>query len=75
VPVVCSDRASLPEVAGEAALLVNPDDVESMSQGFLTALGDESEINRLVERAKVQANCFDWGCCVSDTIEIYRDLL
>ena len=75
VPVVCSDRASLPEVAGEAALLVNPDDVESMSQSFLTALGDESEINRLVERAKVQANRFDWGCCVSDTIEIYRDLL
>ena len=75
VPVVCSDRASLPEVAGEAALLVNPDDVESMTQAFLTVLGDESEIYKLVERAKVQANCFDWGCCVSDTIEFYRELL
>ena len=75
VPVVCSDRASLPEVAGEAALLVNPDDMESMTQAFLTVLGDESEIYKLVERAKVQANRFDWGCCVSDTIEFYRELL
>ena len=41
VPVACSDRASLPEVAGDAALLFDPDDPQAIADALQRLLNDQ----------------------------------
>ena len=75
VPVVCSDRASLPEVAGDAALLKDPDDHEGLAETFLKVLNDEEQRKRLVLTAIKQTKHFNWGRCVTATLAAYRQLV
>ena len=59
-PVVCSDRSALPEVAGDAALLVDPQDVQAIA-GCVQGLLDDVQLqNRLVERGRLRARGFQW---------------
>ena len=50
IPVLTSNTTSLPEVAGDAALLVDPQDIDSIAEGLLELLNNESLRQRLVER-------------------------
>src|SRR5438105_10829583 len=60
-PVLTSDVSALPEVAGDAALLVSPDDVEAITAGMERLIGDAALRGRLVEagRARVAAHRWD----------------
>ncbi len=60
VPVLTSDRTSLPEVAGDAALICDPFSVESISEGLLRLANDESLRKSLVEKGKIRAQHFSW---------------
>lgn len=60
VPVVCSNASSLPEVAGDAALLVPPEDEEGWAEGMLRALTDEPLRQGIVARGLRQATGFTW---------------
>lgn len=60
VPVICSNRSSLPEVAGEAALLTNPLDVDAMSNAITRALEDSVLRAQMVDRGLAQAANFSW---------------
>lgn len=71
-PVLTSNVTSLPEVAGDAALLVDPASAEEMRAGFL-ALGTDAGLRaRLAERGPVQAAGFSWDRCVAETRAVYR---
>lgn len=59
-PVVCSNAASLPEVAGEAARLVNPLDETDLAQGVWDVLSDGTYASRLVEEGYRQTKKFTW---------------
>lgn len=59
-PVVCSDRTSLPEVAGEAALLVDPTSPDAMAAALARVLRDEALRATLVERGLRRAKDFSW---------------
>ena len=59
-PVVCSEASSLPEVAGDAALLVDPLDVDSWAAAMREALSDEELRRTLVARGLAQARRFSW---------------
>ena len=74
VPVVCSDRASLPEVAGDAALLKDPDDLEGLAEAFLLVLDCDEQRGRLVLRASKQTSRFTWQRCATETVCVYREL-
>ena len=70
-PVVCSDIPVLREVGGNAALYVNPDDVE----GFVAAvesLKEPSLRKDLVEKGVERAAGFTWEKCVDETLAVYR---
>ena len=71
VPVLTSNRASLPEVAGDAAILVEPEDIVAMTEGLERMLTDmawrESAATRGIERARA----FTWEACVDRTVAIY----
>ena len=58
VPVVASDRTSLPEVLGDAALLVNPDDIEAAAGAVRRILDDPDFSRELIERGHARAALF-----------------
>ncbi|UPA22053.1 glycosyltransferase family 4 protein [Candidatus Peribacteria bacterium] len=60
VPVLTSDRGSLKEVAGSAALLINPESVESIRHGLEKILTDADLRHSLREKGKKQAEEFSW---------------
>lgn len=60
VPGVVSNTSSMPEVAGDAALLVDPTDVADIAEKMGTIYKDEVLRNRLVQNAFVQAAKFNW---------------
>jgi glycosyltransferase involved in cell wall biosynthesis len=73
-PVVCSDVSSLPEVAGDAALLVDPLDVEALA-GALRRLAVDGDLRRdLVERGFQQAQRFSWRRCAEQTLEVLEQV-
>jgi len=61
VPVLASDRSSLPEVGGDAGLFFNPEDTDDIAQIIMAFLGDKSLQRELRARAKEQAKRFTWA--------------
>ncbi len=60
VPVLCSNVTALPEVAGNAGHLVNPNSVDSIAQGFAKLAGDENYRQSLISNARIQRVKFNW---------------
>lgn len=71
-PTITSNLSSLPEIAGDAALLVDPYSVDEISGAMLTLHEDENLRNSLVEKGFVQAKRFSWKICASETLAQYR---
>lgn len=61
VPVVCSDRGALPEVVGEAALMVSPVNALEISEALISVLADDSLKEKLVSKGYERASHFDWN--------------
>jgi alpha-1,3-rhamnosyl/mannosyltransferase len=74
VPVVCSNSSSLPEVAGDAALLVDPLDVPAMAQALGRVLGDLSLQQELCARSLARAALFSWERTARETLAVYRSM-
>lgn len=75
VPVACSDRASLPEVAGDAALLFDPDDVGSIARALERLLSDPAEADRLRAAGRARAATFTWERTAQLTLASYERAL
>jgi glycosyltransferase involved in cell wall biosynthesis len=73
-PVVCSNNSSLPEVAGDAAILVEADDAMAIADGIGRVVGDRAFRQDLVDRGLVQAQGFTWRDTAVRTLEAYRIL-
>jgi len=74
VPVVCSSTSSLPEVAGNAALLVDPLDVEALAEAVERVLTDEVLRAEMRERGLRQAAKFSWEDTAWQTSKVYKSL-
>jgi glycosyltransferase involved in cell wall biosynthesis len=68
-PVITTACSSLPEVAGDAALLVDPLNTGEMARAMQQVLQDASLQRRMITAGRVQASCFSW----EETARIYRD--
>jgi len=75
VPVACSHRSSLPEVAGTAALLFDPDDPRAITAAMQRILGDPSEAQRLRAAGRKQAARFTWEATARATAASYERTL
>jgi glycosyltransferase involved in cell wall biosynthesis len=73
-PVVTSNTSSLPEVVGNAALLVNPENVFEIRRALQRALLDPALRERMKQRGYDQAQRFSWTNSVSRILEIYRQV-
>jgi glycosyltransferase involved in cell wall biosynthesis len=74
-PVVTAATSSLPEVAGDAAILVDPHDPASIAAGIAQVLTDPQLRATLVQRGKIRARQFSWETTALDTLKAYRELL
>ncbi|MCL6430952.1 MAG: glycosyltransferase family 4 protein [Anaerolineae bacterium] len=74
VPVVCSAASSLPEVAGEAALLVSPGDVWALAAAIERVLDDSALRARLRAEGLARARRFTWEAAARATLEVYAGL-
>ena len=74
VPVVAAGAGSLPEVLGDAALLVEPTDVEAFADAMERALGDDGLRETLVERGVRQAQRYDWDTTARELVALYERL-
>lgn len=72
VPVVTSSTTSMPEVAGKAAVLVDPLDVASIAQGIEKVLGDPLLADRMVADGLEQIQKFDWAESARTLVGAYR---
>jgi glycosyltransferase involved in cell wall biosynthesis len=71
-PVVCSSASSLPEVAGGAALLVPPTDVQALADAAALILTQPALAAELRRRGLQQAARFRWETCAAETVAVYR---
>jgi glycosyltransferase involved in cell wall biosynthesis len=74
-PVGCSNTTSLPEIAGEAALLFDPLDVDAITDAIRRLLGDAELRRRLSNAGRQQAAMFTWEKAAQKTIDSYRRTL
>jgi glycosyltransferase involved in cell wall biosynthesis len=72
VPVACSDRSALPEVAGDAALLFDPDDDDAVAGALTRLLSDSDMRDRLSRLGLARAVGFTWEATAEATMASYR---
>lgn len=74
-PVVASNTSSLPEVAGDAAILVDPYDVISLAEAILNVISDRKLRNELIIKGKERAKLYSWERTAKETLKAYRSLV
>ena len=74
-PVITSNVSSLPEVAGDAALLVDPYDVEALARAMVRIVTDQPLRDMLVARGLARARQFSWTESVAKIRSVYMDVL
>ena len=74
VPVVVSNRGALPEVAGDAAQIVDADDIEGLAAAMKRYLDDPSAAGHAVERGFARARHYSWDASAARLLERYRQL-
>jgi glycosyltransferase involved in cell wall biosynthesis len=74
-PVVCSNAASLPEVVGDAAIMVDPYDVEGLAEAMLRVLTDADLREHLRRKGLERARQFTWERTARETVAVYREVL
>ncbi len=73
VPVVATRGGAIPEVVGDAALLVDPGDADGLAEAMIAAVTDEAVRSRLVASGRKRLACFSWDACAEGLARLYRD--
>jgi glycosyltransferase involved in cell wall biosynthesis len=71
-PVVCANRTSLPEVAGDAAVLVDPDETAAFAAALAEVLSSSARRAELAAAGIARADEFSWSRCADLTVAAYR---
>ncbi len=74
-PGVVADAGALPEVVGDAATRLSPDDAEAWLAEAARLARDEAARQTLIERGLARAARFDWGDCAQRTLAVYERVL
>lgn len=72
IPVITSNTTSLPEVVGDAGIMVDPKDSDALCQAMLRLLTDTTLCEQLSQKGLTRAKGFSWAKCAADTVEVYR---
>jgi len=75
VPVVCSDTSSLPEVVGDAGIMVAPHNIRALVQAIEWVLTNESKCQEMRTKGLQQASKFTWEKTAREALTLYRQVL
>ena len=73
--VITSNLSSMPEVGGEAAFYVDPEDVEDIKKKLKAAMNDKQIRDDMIDKGFQQVKKFSWKRCAHQTASVYRDLV
>ncbi|PIS42482.1 MAG: hypothetical protein COT24_03300 [Candidatus Kerfeldbacteria bacterium CG08_land_8_20_14_0_20_40_16] len=73
-PVITSKVSSLPEIAGNAASLVNPNKMEEITAAFHKVLANKKLREKMSKAGLIQARQFNWSKTIKETIKLYREV-
>ena len=71
-PVITSNTSSLPEVVGDAGIMVAPDDAAGLSGAIHKIYSSESFRENMSRRSRERAKLFSWEKCVEQTVAAYK---
>ena len=74
-PVITSNTSSLPEVAGDAALLIDPNDSIQLADTILKVISDSQFRSQLIDKGQERAKLYSWERTAKETLKAYRSLL
>jgi len=74
VPVITSNSSSLPEIVGDAGIMINPYKYEELSEAITRVLSDEELRKKMKEKSLKRSKKFSWEQTAQQTLEIYEDL-
>lgn len=74
VPVITSKVSSLPEVAGQGALFVDPKDITEIEKKITEVLNNSILREKLVEQGNANLKRFSWNKCIQETIKVYETI-
>ncbi len=73
-PVITSNVSSLPEVAGNAAMLIKPHDISALEKSMETVLTNKTVQKEMRTKSLEQANAFSWEKTAQETLHVYKSL-
>ncbi len=74
-PVVVSNVSAMPEVVGDAGLLVDPNDISEMTVGMYRVLTDDQLRQEMIHKGLARAACFSWDKAARQTLELYARVI
>jgi glycosyltransferase involved in cell wall biosynthesis len=74
-PVVSSNTSSIPEVAGDAAILIDPQDPMQLAESILKIISDRQLRQDLINKGKERAKLFTWERTARETLKAYRTII
>lgn len=74
-PVIASTTSSMPEVVGEAAIMVNPYDIEGLADAMCRVLTNKELRLKMKKQGIERAKMFSWKRCATETLEVYKNLI
>jgi len=75
VPLITSNTSSLPEVVGDAAIIVNPESEEEIAESIRGLLSNEDLRRDLTDRGRKRASQFTWDRAAHEVLELYEQLV
>jgi len=73
VPVITSDTSSMPEVSGNAALIVNPYISEEITSGMIRLMNEPELRNDLISKGYIQSSKFSWNSMAKEVLNLYKE--
>jgi glycosyltransferase involved in cell wall biosynthesis len=74
-PVITSNTSSMPEVSGDAALLIDPFKPGEITAAMIKVMTDSGLRNNLIEKGKIQAAKFSWRAMAQEVLNIYNEII
>ncbi|MFC1941897.1 glycosyltransferase family 4 protein [Chloroflexota bacterium] len=74
-PVIASNSTSIPEVVGDAGILLDPQDVEGFAEWMFKVYNDEAIRDPLIEKGFKRSEAFSWDICARETYAVYQEIL
>lgn len=74
-PVIASNVTSIPEVVGDAAILVNPYDINEIADAMVNLFNNSQLRKELIEKGRERIKHFSWDKAARETLQVYREVL